>query len=1373
MKHFYQKLLIGFFILCAALTGSAQVNVTATVGTASGSYTTVKAAFDAINAGTHKGVVTLKLTANTSETATAVLHGSGSGASSYTSVILKPDPGVTATISSVGTDAVIKLNGADNVTIDGSNVVGGTTRNLTITSTSSSFIPIIWVASASSSNGATNNTISNCIIKGNTAKGTYACIASGSGSFLTNLAETPNNNLTIMNNSLSRAQAGVIHGGEQLTYDDGLIITRNDFGSTVAADKITENGILAGYIKNFQISRNNIIGIVSDTSTTASGIFLTGDLSNGNVFYNKIRDIKNTDSDGYGANGIWLAAFNLAANVTVHNNFISDIAGIGYLGDTEEDNGYGMVITDGGGYKIWFNTIWLNTNQSVSGYPAALNVTDGVTAAGAIDLRNNIIINTQTQTGDRYAVQSTAAAVVFSPMNNNAYYTAGPSIAYVGGSDRTNLAGIQAGFGGNTNSVVTLPVFVSTTDLHLVAGSNSAVDNKGTPVAVTIDIDEETRSVTPDLGADEMPAGADTNPPAITYTALTFACTTTDRVLTATIVDATGVPTTGSLVPRIYYKKSTGGIWYSKPGTLTSGTGNNGTWDFTITVADMGGVAVGDIIQYYILAQDAAGSPNVGSSPAGAVASNVNTVTTHPSSPSTYSINGALSGSFNVGSGGTYTTLTSAVAAYNNGCLAGPVSFNLISSTYQAGETFPMVIMNNALASAVNTLTIKPASAVNVTINADTAAFILDGAQYVTIDGSNTVGGTTKNLTINKSLITGATILFQNGASNNTIKNSVIKGVATGTGVVTMGTSNAATGNNNNLVQNNDITKGATSPVAGIFNIGTSGKPNTGNSYINNRIFDFSFYGFIDGNGSVGYSANTLFEKNEIYQTGIQTGSLVGIMINNLTGITNMYISKNNIHDLNTNTTTGSVIGIDLYDAVSATVVNNMIAISNSSTSVRGLAQETTAGATIKVLYNTVSVSGAPSGAFASFAFLKNYTSTGDDVRNNIFVNTRTSSGTGKQYAIANTNTGTMISNYNDLVSTGNSLNFTGIKGTTDYVTLANWQTGTSGDANSVSILPTFTAANDLHLSTASNLSLDNKGTPVAGITTDIDADTRSTSTPDVGADEFTASTVCVSPAITTQPSAVTVCAGAAATFTVTATGTNLNYQWRKGGTAITGATSANYSIAVTSAGDAANYDVIVSNTCGSVTSTAVALTVNPLPVITTAPNPVTVCALNAATFTVAATGTGTLTYQWKKAGVNIAGATSTTYTISSAALGDAGQYSVTISNGTCNITSTPVLLTVNACTALPSLSADVSSAVMMPSVVRNNTRVKIVVRKAMKIEWTVSDASGNVVMRFSRQAVAGSNEFPLSFTNLAAGTYQVTASNGNGRIATIRFVKQ
>jgi hypothetical protein len=1284
MKQFYFKWLTAIVLVCSSLFSFAQVSLTATSGAATGSFTTLKAAFDAINAGTHKGAINISITANTTETAAAVLNSSG-GSSSYSSVIIKPAAGVNATITGSSTGAVLVLNGADNVTIDGSNTSGGTTRNLTFLATSTLQLPVLWIANAGTTDGATNNVIENTIIKGSVAKVTFGGIISGSGAQMGDLAGAPNNNNSILNNAISKAQYGVYLGGDSLRLDSNWVVSNNDIGSATASDKITAAAVIAGWQKNFNINRNNIAGVISDTSTAASGIFLVGNLNNGQVYYNKVRDIKNTSTDGYGANGIQLTSSLLNSNITVHNNFISDVAGYGYLGDTEDDNGYGIVVTYGGGYNIYYNTVLMNTSQNVAGYPAAFNVTNGVTAAGAINLKDNILVNTQTQAGDRYALNSEAAASVFASINFNDYYTSGTNIAYGGGLDRTNLAGIQAGFGGNQNSVVALPVFVSATDLHLVAGSNAAVDNKGTPVTgITTDIDLETRSVTPDLGADEMPAGNDVTGPSITYTNLAFSCSTADRTLTATILDATGVSTTGSLVPRIYFKKSTGSTWYSRPGTLTSGNGTNGVWSFTIASADMGGVSVNDVIQYYVIAQDLVSTPNIASSPAGAVATNVNTVTTAPGTLSSYSVNASFAGTYTVGTGSTYNTLTAAVTAYNNGCLAGPVVFSLTAATYGTGETFPFVI-SNAQASATNSLTIKPATGVNVSINADSAAFILDGAQYVTIDGSNSAGGTTKNLTINKTNTTGPTIILQNGASNNTVKNSIIKGVATGSGVLLIGASTAATGNNNNLIQNNDITKGATSPVAGIFNTGTSGKPNTGNTIRGNRIFDFAVYGFIDGNGTTGFSSNTLFEGNEIYQTASQAGSVTGIMLNNVTGITNMTISKNNIHDLLTTTTTGSVNGMDLYDAVSVTVSNNMIAIANNTVGVRGIAQETGTGSVIKVQYNTVSISGATSGTATSYAFLKDYFSTNDDIRNNIFVNTRITSGTGGQYAIVNSSTGTMVSNYNDLVSSGNSLNILG-RTATDYATLAAWQAGTSGDANSISVIPVFTSSTNLHL-TSANSGIDAKGTPIATITTDIDGDARHATNPDPGADEFTA-TGCTGPAITTQPASVTVCANTTAQFTVAATGTSL-------------------------------------------------------------------------------------TYQWRKAGVNIAGATTSTYQIVNAATSDNGTYDVVIGSSCGSVTSNAVTLVVNACTAVSSLSADVNEAVIMPSVAHNATNVKLVVRRAMKTDWIVTNASGVVVMKFTKQLTAGSNGFNLQLEKLAAGTYQLSGSSSTGRLATLRFIKQ
>ncbi|HEY9049067.1 MAG TPA: immunoglobulin domain-containing protein, partial [Ohtaekwangia sp.] len=173
--------------------------------------------------------------------------------------------------------------------------------------------------------------------------------------------------------------------------------------------------------------------------------------------------------------------------------------------------------------------------------------------------------------------------------------------------------------------------------------------------------------------------------------------------------------------------------------------------------------------------------------------------------------------------------------------------------------------------------------------------------------------------------------------------------------------------------------------------------------------------------------------------------------------------------------------------------------------------------------------------------------------------------------------------------------------------------------------------------------------------------------------------TVNQKPSITTSPTPQTVCAGSSATFTVVAAGTNLTYQWRKGGVNIGGATSSSYTIASTVAGDAGSYDVVVSGTCTPpITSSAATLIINALPAITVQPTASqAICEGSSASFSVTATGTG-LTYQWKKNGVDIAGANASTYTIATTATADAGTYTVVVS-GTCSpsVTSTASVLTI------------------------------------------------------------------------------------------------
>ena len=173
-------------------------------------------------------------------------------------------------------------------------------------------------------------------------------------------------------------------------------------------------------------------------------------------------------------------------------------------------------------------------------------------------------------------------------------------------------------------------------------------------------------------------------------------------------------------------------------------------------------------------------------------------------------------------------------------------------------------------------------------------------------------------------------------------------------------------------------------------------------------------------------------------------------------------------------------------------------------------------------------------------------------------------------------------------------------------------------------------------------------------------------------------------PTITAQPSNQTVTAGQTATFSVMATGTaTLTYQWQKGTSAISGATAASYTTPATATSDSGStFSVVVSNSAGHVTSNAATLTVNAGPVapsITQQPSNQTVTAGQTATFSVTATGTATLTYQWQKGTTAISGATSASYTTPATATSDSGStFKVVVTNSVGNATSNAATLTVN-----------------------------------------------------------------------------------------------
>lgn len=172
-------------------------------------------------------------------------------------------------------------------------------------------------------------------------------------------------------------------------------------------------------------------------------------------------------------------------------------------------------------------------------------------------------------------------------------------------------------------------------------------------------------------------------------------------------------------------------------------------------------------------------------------------------------------------------------------------------------------------------------------------------------------------------------------------------------------------------------------------------------------------------------------------------------------------------------------------------------------------------------------------------------------------------------------------------------------------------------------------------------------------------------------------------PSITSPPASVTATAGATASFSVTATGGNpLAYQWQKNGAPISGATAANFTTPpLTSSDNGALFTVVVSNGGGTITSTAATLTVGAAiaPSLVTQPVAQSVVAPAAATFTVAATGSDPLAYQWTRNGVTIAGATAASYTTPATTIADdnGALFAVTISNSAGTATSDNAALTV------------------------------------------------------------------------------------------------
>jgi hypothetical protein len=417
--------------------------------------------------------------------------------------------------------------------------------------------------------------------------------------------------------------------------------------STTPTDTLSQNTI-------YSLGNTNV-----SVATTVCGIQFTGSALGNLIERNFIHSFTNASTAGI-MNGINVSG----GTSTYRNNMIRlgiDGAGASITNSVAINGINALLGTD----NFYNNSVYVGGTGVVSGTVNSFAFNHQQTV-NTRNFRNNIFWNARSNasgTGKNYAVRVGGTTVNPTGLTSdyNLFYASGTGavFGFYNSLDVSDISAWRTATGQDNNSLSNFdPQFIapngdaSTVNLHISPTNPTVIEGSGIAIAnVVDDFDGQARSgLTPtDRGADAGNFVAqDVSAPGISYSALTNTSSLVDRVLSSTITDNSGVPTAGALQPRIYYRKNAG-AYFSSQGVLQSGSGTNGVWDLTIDESDLGGIAPGDVIGYFVIAQDINGF--IASNPAaGLVATDVNTVTTPPTTPNTYTIVAPpMSGDYTVG----------------------------------------------------------------------------------------------------------------------------------------------------------------------------------------------------------------------------------------------------------------------------------------------------------------------------------------------------------------------------------------------------------------------------------------------------------------------------------------------------------------------------------------------------------------------------------------------------------------------------------------------------------------------------------------------------------------------------------------------------
>jgi hypothetical protein len=1037
----------------AAVSGNVLVQSSSGT-TAITSYSTIGAAFAAINAGTHTGSISVFLnTATITESAASYLKPSGQGAASYTTINIQPIiDGVTVTGASGASTALLSFVGS-NITLDGDNPNSvGINRNLTLSNSAASSTnntALLRIAGATSpAVTASNVVVRNTIITGNGTSGTGATSPTNTtygiyaGADAGNVTAVPFTTistsgtgsfagLTISNNLITTCARAIYVSGSTTTAASNVVISGNTLGGTTSATRLTAAGVSIANALSPTISGNTIQNLVSvqASNTSGLGIHVQAGTTTPTISGNIITGIQSTYTSGgiaYSAVGIQISN---TSPCLIHNNSISGLNTVFGSSNANGDPTYGAFgirVNTGTGHKIDYNSIYLqgapSTGTTQPGHSSCLVI--AAAAQTDLDVRNNIFANSFSAASAANTCISLPSALTSAfnlTLNNNAYYapaTAGNYIAQTfsgtttaatytaanfnaaATSPATNLRSYTstlstAGTNDNLSFANSGPVpFTSATNLGIPAGTTTLVESGATPISgISTDLSGTTRATgsnfpapaantNPDMGAYE---GSYTLPAPATVNAISYTQSSANTARSATNQQVTGlnINITGTASPRVL-NSITFNLGSTSTADITNArlytTGSSSTFATTTLVATTGTIAspsytltlstpttLGSGDNYFFLTYDIQSGATSGNT----VTSTPTTVTVSSTSytPATTpaitlsgpagarTIIGPLNGTYTVGQptatvpSPSYATITAAIADLTLRGVSGPVTFSLINPSttpYNTanGETFPLNVTAYAGFSATNTVTFKPALLTSPVISngSATALFKLTDVSYVTIDGSNTVAGTSRDLSLTNTntastalvwiATSGTGLSHDNKVLNLNLQGGSNASTNLSTGVMVSSTSyNSIGADNDNITISNNTVQGT---YMGIVAGGTAAVSSGGldGLTISNNVAgpttaatanNITLYGiFVQGAVAPSLTGNTV--QNVVNSAA---GSYGIFLSSNNAGITGATVSNNTISGISG---AGASYGIS-STATTATLASNTVSNVSSTAS--------------------------------------------------------------------------------------------------------------------------------------------------------------------------------------------------------------------------------------------------------------------------------------------------------------------------------------------------------------------------------------------------------------------------------------------------------